>query len=166
MEEKITIGIYSDTHGWLDPQLVTDFSDCQQIWHAGDVGDPVVLEPWFGSKKLIGVSGNIDGSDVRGILPEYQFFEIQGFPILIIHIAGKFPKYSPKAAQLIKTLKPKILVCGHSHICRVVQEGGLLYVNPGAAGKYGFHHIRTALKLVFQNGKPIEMKVLELGKRA
>ncbi len=166
MEEKVTIGIYSDTHGWLDPQLVADFSDCQQVWHAGDVGDPAVLEPWFEEKKLIGVSGNIDGSDVRGIFPEYQFFEIQGFPILMIHIAGKFPKYAPKAALLIKSLKPKMLVCGHSHICRVVQEGGVLYVNPGAAGKYGFHHMRTALKLVFQNGKPIEIKVLELGKRA
>lgn len=164
--EKLTIGIYSDTHGWLDPQLLTDFADCNQVWHAGDVGSEDVLQPWLETGKLVGVYGNIDGPEIRGLLPEYQFFRVQGFPVLMIHIAGKHPRYAPAAAQLIRQYKPKMLVCGHSHICRVVQEGGLLYVNPGAAGKYGFHQIRTALKMTFQNGKPVEVKVLELGKRA
>lgn len=164
-QSKITIGIYSDTHGWLDPQLIADFSDCDQVWHAGDVGQPEVLEPWLSKGILKGVYGNIDGTEMRHILPEFQFFEVQGFPVLIIHIAGKHPRYSQKANELIKQWKPKMLVCGHSHICRVVQEGGILYVNPGAAGRHGFHPVRTALKLVFQEGKPIEMKVLELGKR-
>ncbi|HRH36237.1 MAG TPA: metallophosphoesterase family protein [Catalimonadaceae bacterium] len=163
---KTTIGIFSDTHGWLDNQLINDFSDCDEVWHAGDVGNPSVLIPWLEKGNLRGVYGNIDGTDIRQILPEFQFFDIQGFPILILHIAGKFPRYSPRAATLIRELKPKMLVCGHSHICRVVMEGGVLYVNPGAAGKSGFHIQRTALKLIFEEGKPIEMKVLELGKRA
>ena len=163
---RTTVGIYSDTHGWLDPTLVNDFADCEQVWHAGDVGQPEALEPWLSTGNLKGVYGNIDGAEIRSILPEYQFFEIQDFPILMIHIAGKHPRYSARALELIKSLQPKMLVCGHSHICRVVQEGGLLYVNPGAAGRNGFHHQRTALKMTFQNGRPIEMKVLELGKRA
>lgn len=161
---KTTIGLFSDTHGWLDPQLLTDFKDCDEVWHAGDVGNAEVIQPWK-FKNLQGVYGNIDGEEIRQIFPEYQYFEIQGFPILMIHIAGKFPRYSPKASKLIRELKPKMLVCGHSHICRVVMEGGILYVNPGAAGKSGFHVQRTALKLVFEGGKPIELKVLELGKR-
>lgn len=164
-ESKINIGIYSDTHGWLDHQLINDFGDCDQVWHAGDVGQSAVLEPWYSKGILKGVYGNIDGTEIRHLLPEYQLFEVQGFTILMIHIAGKFPRYSQKANSLIKQYKPKMLVCGHSHICRVVQEGGILYVNPGAAGKHGFQPVRTALKLAFEGGKPIEMKVLELGKR-
>lgn len=160
------IGIYSDTHGWLDPALIDDFADCDQVWHAGDVGHEAVLEPWRSQQKLRGVSGNIDGTEIRSILPEYQFMEVEGFPVLMIHIAGKYPRYTPVVQKLIQEFKPKMLVCGHSHICRVVQEGGILYVNPGAAGRHGFHHMRTALKLTFSNGKPVEMKVLELGKRA
>ena len=163
--EKYTVGIFSDTHGWLDTALIQDFADCQEVWHAGDVGNKSVLKHWLGLGNLKAVWGNIDGTEIRSIFPEYQIFEIQGFRILMIHIAGKFPRYSPKAGELIKKYNPKMLVCGHSHICRVVQEGGLLYVNPGASGVHGFHQKRTALKISFMDGKPVEMRILELGDR-
>lgn len=160
------IGIYSDTHGWFDPALERDFEDCIQIWHAGDIGNLEALGPWLESEKLRAVYGNIDGGEVRQIFPEHQFFTVQGFPILMIHIAGKHPGYNTRVRELIKKFKPKMLVCGHSHICRVVMEGGILYVNPGAAGKHGFHKMRTALKIGFKGGKPVEVRVLELGSRA
>jgi putative phosphoesterase len=166
MEETYRIGIYSDTHGWLDPKLSEKFADCREIWHAGDAGSPEVFEPWLSSGKLKAVYGNIDGSAVRLLAPEYQLMEVQGFRVLMLHIAGKSPRYSPLAARLIREFRPGMLVCGHSHICRVVNEGGLLYVNPGAAGRSGFHHTRTALKIGFRNGKPVEMQVLELGPRS
>jgi putative phosphoesterase len=163
--ERIQIGIFSDTHGWLDQELIDDFKDCDEIWHAGDLGNISVVEPWMKSGKLKAVYGNIDGTDVRAYFPEYLFFDVQGFPVLMIHIAGKHPSYNQTTRNLIRELKPRMLVCGHSHICRVVKEGGILYTNPGAAGRHGFHKMRTALKMVFENGKPIEVKVLELGKR-
>lgn len=161
-----TVGIYSDTHNWLDPQLVVDFADCQEVWHAGDVGSLACLEPWLSQGNLKAVWGNIDGPEIRSILPEYHVLEVDGFRILLLHIAGKYPRYSARAATLIREYKPQMLVCGHSHICRVVKEGGMLYVNPGAAGQHGFHPQRTALKIAFEQGKPVEMRVLELGKRA
>jgi len=164
--ERVEIGIFSDTHGWLDPDLITDFKDCTQVWHAGDLGAISVVEPWMKLNKLRAVYGNIDGTEIRQYFPEFQFFDVQGFPVLILHIAGKYPGYSPLARKLIRELKPRMLVCGHSHICRVVKEDGILYTNPGAAGRHGFHKMRTALKIVFQGGKPVQVKVLELGSRS
>jgi putative phosphoesterase len=165
MQNQCKIGILSDTHGWLDPVLVEKFSDCDQVWHAGDAGSPEAFEPWLSSGKLKAVFGNIDGPEVRNFAPEFQLMEIQGFRILMLHIAGKFPRYSPLASRLIRDYKPGMLVCGHSHICRVVKEGGILYVNPGAAGRSGFHKQRTALKISFENGKPVQLELLELGPR-
>lgn len=160
------IGIFSDTHGWLDPQLIQDFASCDEVWHAGDVGQVAVLREWRLKGNLRAVWGNIDGHEVSHVCKEFLFFTIQEFPILMIHIAGKHPRYTPQVKALIQKLKPKMLVCGHSHICRVVMEGGILYVNPGAAGHHGFHKMRTALKLKFKDGKPVEIKVLELGMRS
>lgn len=165
IHQRYTVGIYSDTHGWLDPQLVTDFGNCSEVWHAGDVGNQACLEPWRTKGNLKAVWGNIDGQEIKHLIPEYHVFDVQGFRVLLIHIAGKHPRYSPKAQTLIQKYEPQMLVCGHSHICRVVQEGGILYVNPGAAGHHGFHHKRTALKISFENGKPVEVRVLELGNR-
>lgn len=165
MNPGIQVGIFSDTHGWLDPRLETEFADCQAVWHAGDIGDVSVCKPWSGLSGFRAVYGNIDGDAVRRLYPEYQIFDIDGFRILLIHIAGKHPRLTARCRELVKQYRPGMLVCGHSHICRVVKEGGLLYVNPGAAGKYGFHTMRTALKITFQNGKPTSLKVLELGPR-
>lgn len=160
------VGIFSDTHGWLDPQLLSDFESCDEVWHAGDIGHPEVIRNWQLKGNLRAVWGNIDGTEIRSDTKEFLFFTIQGFPVLMIHIAGKHPRYTPQVKQLIQKYKPKMLVCGHSHICKVAMEGGILYVNPGAAGVHGFHKVRTALKIKFEDGKPVEMKVLELGPRS
>lgn len=159
-----TIGILSDTHGWLDPELIAAFSDCDSVLHAGDIGENIDLTV-FGD-RIKAVFGNIDSQPTRQIWPEYQVLDVEGCRILMVHIAGKFPRYSPLAARLIRLHAPQLLICGHSHICRVVHEGGLLYVNPGAAGRSGFHSKRTALKMKIDNGKPVELRVLDLGKRS
>jgi uncharacterized protein len=166
MEDRIQIGIYSDTHGWLDKALIKDFKDCKEVWHAGDLGNISVVEPWFRNGNLRAVYGNIDGSDVRQHFPEHQFFHVQGFSVLMLHIAGRYPRYSDLGRKLIRELKPRMVVCGHSHICRVVKEDGILYTNPGAAGRHGFHKVRTALKIAFENGMPVEVRSLELGSRS
>jgi putative phosphoesterase len=165
MKPGIQVGIFSDTHGWLDPRLKIEFADCQAVWHAGDIGDVSVCKPWSGLPDFRAVYGNIDGDAVRRLYPEYQAFDIEGFRVLMLHIAGKHPRLTARCRELVNRYRPGMLVCGHSHICRVVKEGGLLYVNPGAAGKHGFHLMRTALKIRFQDGKPTELRVLELGPR-
>lgn len=161
------IGIFSDTHGWLDPKLDEYFKVCDELWHAGDIG-AIDLEAFAGSKKLRAVYGNIDGGKNRQTFPEYQFFEVEGLRILLIHIAGSLGKYNSQTRKLILEHKPQILVCGHSHILKVQRDkafGNLLYINPGAAGVHGFHKIKTILRMEIKEGKILAAEAIELGLR-
>jgi putative phosphoesterase len=139
-----------------------------EIWHAGDVGVASVIEELESvRKKLRGVYGNIDGTDVRKIWPENEIFVVEGVKVLIRHICGSIYKYTPETRALLAKHKPDILVCGHSHICKVQMDKRLntLYMNPGAAGKYGFHQMRTMLRFQIENGKAKNLEVIELGER-
>jgi uncharacterized protein len=162
------IGLLSDTHGYLDERLLTHFADCDEIWHAGDVGDVAILDTLEGFKPLRAVSGNIDGREVRYSAPENQFFELEGLRVWMIHIGGAPPRYNPLVNKQLKIEIPHIFVCGHSHILRVMRDpaqNNMLYLNPGAAGKEGFHKMRTALRFALDAGKVRDMEVIELGKR-
>lgn len=162
------IGLLSDTHSFLDPQLEKLFENCDEIWHAGDIGSNSVTQKLAEWKPLKAVHGNIDGGVVRQSFPEFQFFEIDGLKILMIHIAGSTGKYNSRVRQLIKDYgTPDVLVCGHSHILKVVKDPiySFLYMNPGAAGVHGFHKIRTALRFDIENGRPKNLEVIELGVR-
>ncbi|MDN4164404.1 metallophosphoesterase family protein [Cytophagales bacterium LB-30] len=161
------IGLLSDTHSYIDERILHHLSGCDEIWHAGDVGNLSVIESLQALKPLVGVYGNIDDPTVRGIFPEKQVFEREGVRILMLHIAGAPPKYNPVARQLLKEHKPDLLVCGHSHILRVVsdKDNQVLYMNPGAAGKHGFHKVRTLLTFHLHQGKVEQAQVVELGKR-
>lgn len=162
------IGLISDTHGFLDIAVFRYFSDCDEIWHAGDIGTMEVAEDLAAFKPLKAVFGNIDGKDLRFRFPETQLFQEENLKILMIHIAGAPPRYSKGIKKILNQENPSLLICGHSHILRVTSDpdfGKMIYMNPGAAGKQGFHKIRTLLKLDLNAGKIENVKAIELGKR-
>ena len=161
------IGIISDTHSYLDPQAISHFSDCDEIWHAGDIGIIGVIDELAKRKPVRAVHGNIDDRQLRQHFPEDLWFEAEGKLVYITHIAGKPPRYNSRVLKNIRERKPDILVCGHSHILRVLpdKQNNLLYINPGAAGQHGFHTIRTIIKMTISNGKISDMVVVELGRR-
>src|SRR5688500_18557574 len=160
------IGLLSDTHGYLDPRVYDLLKDCNEIWHAGDFGDGV-SDPLKSFKPLRGVFGNIDGQKIRSEFPERLFFEMDGLKVLMIHIGGPPSSYFPFSRQSIELLRPDIFICGHSHILKVVQDKKyhLLYINPGAAGKQGFHKMRTLIRFETNAKKIKNLEVIELGLR-
>lgn len=163
------IGLLSDTHGWLDSQVFRHFQECDEIWHAGDIGNINIIERLEASKPLRAVYGNIDGQDIRAKCPENQHFMCADLRVWITHIAGKPPRYTPAVLAGLQQQVPDILVCGHSHILQVVHDPAyppLLYLNPGAAGQYGFHQVRTLLRFEIKKGKVSNMQAIELGPRS
>jgi hypothetical protein len=161
------VGILSDTHGYIDDRMLHYLQPCDEIWHAGDIGTLEVTNQLAGLKPLRAVYGNIDGGNLRKEFPLDNVFELQGVKVLITHIAGKALSYDLRVRELIKLHNPKILVCGHSHILKVIfdKKHNLLYVNPGAAGVHGFHKVRTLVRMELENGNVKNAEVVELGER-
>ena len=165
----MNIGILSDTHGWLDERIFHFFKDCDEIWHAGDVGSIDIIDKLTAFKPTIGVYGNIDNHEVKMAFPEFKMIKREGVNIMITHIAGTPKRYNKAVSDKLKEVIPQMLVCGHSHILKVMADRknyNMLYVNPGAAGKHGFHKIRTIIRLELNQGKIENMEVIELGKRS
>lgn len=163
------IGLISDTHSYLDEKIFHHFNDCDEIWHAGDIGNLDVAEQLSNFKPLRAVYGNIDGADLRIRFPHDQHFSCEGLNVWITHIGGYPPRYNPQVKKVLIANPPDIFICGHSHILRVMTDpklNNMLYINPGAAGKSGFHHIRTIVRFQIDAGKISNMQVVELGKRA
>lgn len=161
------IGLLSDTHSYLDPQVFDYFDDCDEIWHAGDIGAPQVLEQLKAFKPVRAVSGNIDEKNKHD-WPEHQRFRLEGLDIWITHIGGSPPNYNPVVRPVLRASPPDIFVCGHSHILKVVRDPkmkNLLYINPGAAGKSGFHQVSTCIRFTLDTGKISGMEVIELGRK-
>ncbi len=162
------IGLISDTHGWLDPQVFNYFESCDEIWHAGDIGDLEVMQQLEAHKPVKAVYGNIDGKEIKSKYPKNQIFTCEGMRVWITHIAGRPPRYTPEILASLQQNTPDILICGHSHILQVMhdkQHPPLLYINPGAAGQHGIHHVRTILRFDIQGAKIIHMEAIELGLR-
>lgn len=162
------IGLISDTHSYLDERVFHHFQNCDEIWHAGDIGENQVLEKLSEFKPTKAVFGNIDSPIMQKELPEHLILEYEGVKTLMIHIGGKPGKYAKGVRQLILEYQPKLFICGHSHILKVMmdRELGTLYMNPGAAGKHGFHQMRTLLRFDLKAGEIKNLEVIELGKRA
>lgn len=161
------IGLLSDTHGFLDDRIIHHLADCQEIWHAGDIG-PGVADQLSALTTLRAVFGNIDNAEVRNQFPEFLELESGGIRILLTHIAGKPPSYNKVVRTKLDSFKPQVLICGHSHIACVIKDHkrqGLIFMNPGAAGIHGFHQMRTMMTFKIESGKMQELAVIELGKR-
>lgn len=166
-----TIGIISDTHHWLDENVHPHFADCDEIWHAGDFGDIDVANLLKKHAKancvFRGVYGNIDGQDIRAEYPEQIVFMCEEVKVLMRHIGGAPPKYNPDTKKELQTHRPNLFVSGHSHILKIMYDDkiGCLHINPGAAGKQGWHKMRTIVKFVVDANNMKDCKVIELGKR-
>jgi putative phosphoesterase len=162
------IAVISDTHSYLDEQIISHLDSADEIWHAGDIGSLEIVEKL---SKLNGrlrmVYGNIDDLSIRNLTDEHLFFKLHEIGILIIHIADKPPKYNRIVRNLVEEHQPDILVAGHSHILKVIndKENNLLFINPGACGHQGFHKIRTLIRFEINKGRPQNLEVIELGKR-
>ncbi len=161
------IGLLSDTHSYLDPQLKDFFKDCDEIWHVGDVGAFSVIEELEKWKPLRCVYGNIDDHQMRAEFPEVAHFQCEEIQVVLLHIGGTPSRYKPLANNAIKTYRPNLLICGHSHILKVQydKKNNLLFINPGAAGKHGFHHVRTAIRFVIDGKNIKDLEIIELGVR-
>ena len=159
--------VLSDTHGYIDDRIEEYAKNSDEIWHAGDFGSLEVLKKLEKISFFRGVYGNIDNHFLRRSLSEFEIFEVEKLKVLLIHIAGSSKNLSFKVKSLIKTHKPHVLVCGHSHILKVeyLKSKNILYLNPGAAGKNGFHKIRTMIKFEIINKAIENMNIIELGKR-
>ena len=158
------IGLLSDTHGYWDKRYLKYFENCDEIWHAGDIGSLEVAERLADFRPLRAVYGNIDGQDLRIRFPEINRFQLEGTDILIKHIGGYPGKYDPSIRKTLMTQPPKLFISGHSHILKVKYDSslGLLHINPGAAGKYGFHKVRTLVRFSMENGNFSDLEVIEL----
>ncbi|HEX7754786.1 MAG TPA: metallophosphoesterase family protein [Niabella sp.] len=161
------IGLLSDTHGFLDEAVFFYFRDCDEIWHAGDFGNKELVAQLKSFKPLRGVYGNIDGQDIRGIFPETAVFECEEVKVLIRHIGGYPPKYNKETKPLLIREQPQLFISGHSHILKIMYDDQLqcLYMNPGAAGKQGWHKVRTLIRFTIHEKDIKDCEVIELKER-
>jgi putative phosphoesterase len=162
------IGLLSDTHGELDPKVFTYFAQCDEIWHAGDIGERAVTDSLLSFKPLRAVHGNIDSKELCIQFPENNQFVCEGMRVLITHIAGKPPSYNPRVKKLLSLTRPDIFICGHSHLLLIKRDptqNNMLFINPGAAGNHGFHRVKTLVRFEINNAVISNMEVIELGKR-
>lgn len=158
------IGILSDTHGHWDEKLEGFFTECDELWHAGDIGNIQTADSIARFKPIRAVYGNIDDFKVRSAFPKVLQFRCEEVDVLMTHIGGYPNRYEREALALIKAQKPKLFICGHSHILKVIYDKKyeLLHINPGAAGRSGFHQIRTAVRLTIDGENMKDMEIYEI----
>jgi uncharacterized protein len=161
------IGLLSDTHGWIHPALWEHFTGCDEIWHAGDIGNIEIADALSAFKPFRAVHGNIDNDVVRRCYGEHLRMTIDEVKIWITHIGGSPGNYDRRVRLLLPENKPDLFICGHSHIAKVQYDhkAGMLYVNPGAAGYNGFHKYMTALRFSIDGRDIHDMELIELGER-
>lgn len=161
------IGILSDTHNYLSPSIFDYFSECDELWHVGDFGSVRISSELAAFKPLKGVYGNIDGYDLRKIHPLHQRFSCEGLRVWMTHIGGYPTKYPLGIKEALKENPPDLFVCGHSHILKIMRdkELNMLCINPGAAGKEGFHKVQTIVRFQIDAKIISKMEVIELGER-
>lgn len=157
------IGILSDTHGFIHPGMFDFFKECDEIWHAGDIGNVETADQLSKLKPFRAVYGNIDDTKVRTVYPEYDLFDCEKIKVLMIHIGGYPGRYSQKARQLIDLHQPQLFISGHSHILKVMpdKKHHLLHINPGSSGKSGLHKKITMVRLTIDGDKMKDLDVFE-----
>ena len=162
------IGLISDTHNYLDPKVEKYFKDCDEIWHVGDVGTIKVIDGLLKIVPIVrGVYGNIDGQDIRGYFPKNLRFKCEDVDVWMTHIGGYPNRYSMDVRDIIKKNPPKLFISGHSHILKVMfdKKLNLLHINPGAAGKHGFHKVKTIVRFTIDKENIKDLEVIELGEK-
>jgi putative phosphoesterase len=161
------IGLLSDTHHYLDEQVFGYFEPCDEIWHAGDFGTIAIAEKLRAFRPLRGVYGNIDGRDVSSVYPEKLRWKCEGVEVFMQHIGGYPGRYAPGVKKALTAHPAQLFISGHSHICKVMFDPALqcLHMNPGAAGRQGWHSIRTIIRFAIEGSNIKDCEVIELGKK-
>ena len=164
----IRIGLLSDTHGSLHPRVFEFFKDCDEIWHAGDIGSMDVADKLSKFKSLRAVYGNIDGIAIRQSFPEMLIFTVESVKVLMTHIGGYPGHYQPGIRDLLLKERPKIFICGHSHILKVKydEKYQVLHINPGAAGNSGLHKSITMVRFVIDRDQIKDLEVLDIPRKS
>ena len=160
--------LLSDTHGYLDPAIIKHSEHCDEIWHAGDWGTAGIADQLESAGKILrGVYGNIDGNDIRTRYPEQLVFTCEQVKVMIRHIGGYPPKYNPETRQELDRHRPRLFIGGHSHILKILYDDkrNCLHINPGAAGKQGWHKVRTVVRFTIDGPDMKDAEVIELGVR-
>lgn len=161
------IGLLSDTHDYLDENIFKHLATCDEIWHAGDFGSLALLTRLRDFKPLRAVFGNIDGQEIRSLLPEVNVFMCEQVKVMMKHIGGYPPRYNTETRKQIIAEKPQLFISGHSHILKILYDDKLqlLHINPGAAGKQGWHRIKTLVRFTIEGKTIKDCDVVELGAR-
>ena len=163
----MNIALLSDTHGHIDDRIKRHVDGCDEVWHAGDIGDLHVTDALADITKVRAVYGNIDDQLARRTWPEHQRFEAGGLMVWMTHIGGRPPKYARGILPQLRLDRPDLFICGHSHILLVqrVDAWGGLHLNPGAAGISGFHRVCTMLKFRMDEGQVQDLRVVEWARK-
>ena len=159
------IGILSDTHGYWDDRYREYFAECDEIWHAGDIGSYDLIRRLEEFRPVKAVCGNCDGGDTRKTYPEILEWECENTRVIMTHIGGYPGKYAPGIRKILAEKRPQLFITGHSHILKVMfdKQMNLLYINPGAAGIMGWHKVRTLIRVTLSQGNFSNLEVIELG---
>ncbi len=163
----VRILLLSDTHSYIDNQILKFVKQADEVWHAGDIGDLKVSDAIKALKPFRAVYGNIDNASIRAEFPLDNEFIVEKVSVYMTHIGGYPYKYNQRTREKLHRNPPDIFISGHSHILKVMPDKklNLLHMNPGAAGKHGFHSIRTMLRFVIDQKEIKELEVIEIGKR-
>ena len=158
------IGLLSDTHGWWDDRYLTHFADCDEIWHAGDIGSEVIIRQLEAHCPVRAVCGNIDGRELSIRFDDVLKFKVEECNVIMTHIGGYPGKYDPYIKKELYHERPQLFISGHSHILKVMYDNivGCLHINPGAAGRQGWQQVRTLVKFVIDGKEIKELEVIEL----
>ena len=160
--------VISDTHSYIDDRIIKFASEADYVIHAGDIGSFDVVRKLKSVSEVLFVYGNIDGNEIRSESNKFEFFKIDDLKILLTHISGKTPKYNKETLIKIKENNPDLLIAGHSHILKIQYDkiNKLVFLNPGAAGRHGFHLKRTMLRFEIKLNKIENLEIIELGSRS
>lgn len=163
----LKIGLLSDTHSFIHPKIFMFLKNCDEIWHAGDIGSNKVIQELEKIAKVRSVYGNIDHDILRSQWPENAIFTVEDIKVYMTHIGGYPGRYHPRARKIIDKEKPGIFISGHSHILKVMpdKKRNLLHINPGAAGNSGYHRTITCIRFTIEQGKIDDLEVFDLGGR-
>lgn len=157
--------ILSDTHSYIDHRILHHAGKCHEVWHAGDIGNVSVLDRLENAAPVRAVYGNIDDTNIRLRVPSIQLFKMEDITVFMTHIIGRPGKYPARINEIIRSEKPDLVICGHSHILLIQRYLNHLHLNPGACGIHGFHRVRTMIKLKIDKGKVHGAAVIELAQR-
>ncbi len=158
------IGLLSDTHGYWDERYLKYFAECDEVWHAGDIGSLEVAQRFQEFSMFRAVSGNVDGGDILRMFPKTLRWNCEGADVLMTHIGGYPGRYAPQVRGLLLASPPKLFISGHSHILKVQYDHALrlLHVNPGAAGLQGWQQVRSLVRFTVDKGTLSDLEVVEL----